>query len=340
MTVRKSASIDSLTASIQCASSMMNSAGSVRASDAVLISAVNRRRRASGSIWGSGTSGRRCRADHRAAADPAGRHRRDMFAHPGAGGFAVEVGHAGARAQQPRHGVERDVTGVGFAEGPKHLDPATGRQRRGLPGHPALADARRSHHIHDTTAATDRAVHHGVERRHLPAPTDQARLGAPDQAIPRADRHQPARAHRFVGALDAHPLRVRQHHRCARPAARWTPTASPRRGAPPIPSAAPSRPCSPVAAYPSDPEPISPAITRPEFRPTRNRSATPSRRCTSAANRLRLLLDGQGGKAGPKSVILQRNWGTEHRHHPVAGVLHGPAVAAHHRRRALHAARS
>jgi hypothetical protein len=30
MTVRKSASIDSLTASIQCASSMMNSAGSVR----------------------------------------------------------------------------------------------------------------------------------------------------------------------------------------------------------------------------------------------------------------------------------------------------------------------
>ena len=32
MTVRKSASIDSLTASIQCASSMMNNAGSVRAS--------------------------------------------------------------------------------------------------------------------------------------------------------------------------------------------------------------------------------------------------------------------------------------------------------------------
>ncbi len=48
--------------------------------------------------------------------------------------------------------------------------------------------------------------------RHLPAPTDQARLGAPDQAIPRADRHQPARAHRFVGPLDAHPLRFSQHH--------------------------------------------------------------------------------------------------------------------------------
>ena len=82
--------------------------------------------------------------------------------------------------------LEGDVAGVRLAEGPEHLDPATGRQRRGLPGHPALADARRSHHIHDTTAATDRAVHHGVEGRHLPAPTDQARLGAPDQAIPRA----------------------------------------------------------------------------------------------------------------------------------------------------------
>jgi len=56
-TVRNSASIDSLTASIQCASSTMNNPGSVRASEAALISAVNRRRRASGSICGSGISG-------------------------------------------------------------------------------------------------------------------------------------------------------------------------------------------------------------------------------------------------------------------------------------------
>ncbi len=42
---------------------------------------------------------------------------------------------------------------------------------------------------------------------------------------------------------------------------------------------------SPIAAYPSDPEPISPAITRPEFRPTRTRRSRPSRCCTSAANR-------------------------------------------------------
>ena len=130
---------------------------------------------------------------------------------PGAGGFAVEVGHTAARPQQPRHHVEGNVTGVGFAEGPKHLDPATGGQRRGLPGHPGLADARRSHHVHHTTAATDRALHHGVERRHLPAPTHQGRLGAPELAVARADPHQPARAHRFVGPLDADPLRFTQY---------------------------------------------------------------------------------------------------------------------------------
>ena len=99
-----------------------------------------------------------------------------------------------------------------LAEGPKHLDPAPGRQRRGLPRHPGLADARRPHHIHHTTAATDRPLQQGVDSGHLPAPTNQARLGASDQPIPRADRHQPARAHRVVGPLDAHPLRFTQDH--------------------------------------------------------------------------------------------------------------------------------
>jgi hypothetical protein len=42
--------------------------------------------------------------------------------------------------------------------------------------------------------------------------------------------------------------------------------------------------CSPTAVYPVGPEPISPAITRPEFSPTRSRSTTPSRRCTSPAS--------------------------------------------------------
>ncbi len=67
-----------------------------------------------------------------------------------------------------------------LAEGPKHLDSATGSQRRGLPGDPALTDARRSDHVHDGAAAVDRTVDDGVERRHLPAPADQADVGTPD----------------------------------------------------------------------------------------------------------------------------------------------------------------
>lgn len=42
--------------------------------------------------------------------------------------------------------------------------------------------------------------------------------------------------------------------------------------------------CRPVAPYPSHPEPISPAITRPEFRPTRTLRFTRSWAATSMAN--------------------------------------------------------
>jgi hypothetical protein len=48
-----------------------------------------------------------------------------------------------------------------------------------------------------------------------------------------------------------------------------------------------------------------------------------------------ILLDGRRGHTRAKSLILQRDWGAEQRHHPVAGVLHGSAVAAGHRRRPL-----
>ena len=138
---------------------------------------------------------------------------RHAFANPGPRGFALQVFDPAQRAQQPRHRVEGNIVGMRFAVDPHHLDPATGRGRRGLPRHPALADTWRSHHGHDTTAATGRAVHHGVEGGHLPAPTDQAHLGAPDQALPRPDRQQPVRAYGLVGALDGHPHRFRKHHR-------------------------------------------------------------------------------------------------------------------------------
>ncbi len=122
VTVKKSASIDSLTASIQCASSMMNSAGSVRAIEMVLTSAVNRRRRASRSIWGGAHVGdpeQVVEQKHVLRVGVGG----DIGSQSSASGVTVEVSRSAARTQQTRHGVERDVTCMGLAEDPKHLRP-------------------------------------------------------------------------------------------------------------------------------------------------------------------------------------------------------------------------
>ena len=89
---------------------------------------------------------------------------------------------------------------------------ASGRGRGGLPGHPAFADARRSHDIDHATAGTDGAVRKGVEGRHLPAPTDQTRLGAAAAASARADRHQSAHRNRFIRPLDVRLLGFTQQH--------------------------------------------------------------------------------------------------------------------------------
>ena len=158
----------------------------------------------------------------------------------------------------------------------------------------------------------------------------------PDLAISRADRHQPASAHRFVGPLDAHPLRFSQHHGVldqprgrlrqhhpARGRHRFHPLRKPDRLAG---RGVSQRPRTDLTGdHPTriqaHPHPQSHAVAAPHF----------------GRQPVRLLLDGQRGQAPPKSMILQRNRGAEDRHHPVAGVLHGPAaVALHHRRRALH----
>ncbi len=137
---------------------------------------------------------------------------RDLFPDPGAGGWVVQVGHAAAR-RRPRHGMKRDLTGVRFAEGPKHLHPTPGRRHR------PSAPPRPNPQPH-TTAATDRALHHGVPRRRL-LQTDQARLGAPDRPS-----RGPIATTRRANTLDAHLLPVSPASRRARRVARWTPTAS------------------------------------------------------------------------------------------------------------------
>ncbi len=141
-------------------------------------------------------------------------------------------------------------------------------------------------------------------------------------------------AHRFVGSLDAHPRRFSQHHGVLdQPRGRLR-QHHPARGRHRFhPLRKPYRLAGRGVAQ-------QPRTDLTGDHPTRIQAHPHPQRHAIAALHLgrqpvRLLLDGQRGKAAPKSMILQRNWGAEQRHHPVAGVLHGPAVALHHRRRPL-----
>ena len=187
----------------------MSSDGSVRANEAVaLISAVNRRRRASGSIWGAARPGLRCRAGHQAAADPA-RRRRLVRPEPGPCGAAVKVSHTGGRAQQRGHRLGSGCHGVGTRKRPE-----TPRSREMPPARQPLAPpgscrCRWSHHIttppRPRTAGSTMALRH----RHLPVPTEQA---SPPRGKPTPCRDPIATSlahlHWLIGALDGQRLGV------------------------------------------------------------------------------------------------------------------------------------
>jgi hypothetical protein len=128
-------------------------------------------------------------------------------------GSGFEALDAEGRSQQPRRRIERNVTGVGFAEGPEDFDSAGSRKRRGLSGHPALADARRSHHVDHAAATPDRAVDDGIECGHLPTPTDEAHVSAPEQTAAPVGRQQDTGGDGFGHALDLHELRFAQSRR-------------------------------------------------------------------------------------------------------------------------------
>ena len=63
-------------------------------------------------------------------------------AHLVAGSLPIKTVDTGGRAQQPRDGMEGDLTGVRLAEGGEHLDTASGRHRRDFTHETALANAR------------------------------------------------------------------------------------------------------------------------------------------------------------------------------------------------------
>ena len=95
----------------------------------------------------------------------------------------------------------RECRWRGFAEGPVHLVSATGRQRRGLPRHPGLAMPGGPTTLTTGTAATDHVVHD--RRRGRPSPSAD-RPGSPRRARPaqRAGRSPAAGARApFIGPL-------------------------------------------------------------------------------------------------------------------------------------------
>ena len=126
-------------------------------------------------------------------------------AHSIAGGLPVKTLDAGGRAQQPRDGMEGDLAGVRLAEGGEHLHATATRHRRHLAHQTALADTRRPHHADHRAVAVDGTVQQALDGRHLPAPTDQSRLGTADSAMPFADGQQAMGAHRLVSTLNLDP---------------------------------------------------------------------------------------------------------------------------------------
>ena len=142
--------------------------------------------------------------------------------YPGAGGLCVKTIDAGARTQQPRHGIERDLAGVRLAESGEHLDTTGGRHRRHFAHQTALADARWPHHTDDTALALDCTVQQVLGGEHLPPPTDQIRLDTLDEAMPFLDAQQRLGRDGLIGTLDLNQLRLTEGWLRLQPVARWT----------------------------------------------------------------------------------------------------------------------
>src|SRR6476661_5576210 len=96
-------------------------------------------------------------------------------AHSIAGGLRAKTIDACRSAEQPRDGMEWDLTGVRLAEGGEYLNIAVTSHRRNFVHETALADARRSGHADHSAVAIDRTVQQPLNGRHLPPPTHQIR---------------------------------------------------------------------------------------------------------------------------------------------------------------------
>src|SRR5271166_305996 len=109
--------------------------------------------------------------------------------------------------------MEGELAGMRLTERGERLHTAATRHTRHLANQTALADARWSYHADHSAVPVDGAVQQALDGGHLPAPTDQIRLSAPDRPI-LAHAQQAADRNVVIGTLDANRLRLTES-RCA-----------------------------------------------------------------------------------------------------------------------------
>src|SRR4029077_18768261 len=103
----------------------------------------------------------------------------DPFPQSIPGDLCIKTFNSGGRTQELSDRIERNLAGVGFAEGGEHLDSTCYGHSRNLAHQTAFTDTRRSHHSDNSAVTVDCSDQQPLDGRHLRAPTDQIRFSAP-----------------------------------------------------------------------------------------------------------------------------------------------------------------
>ena len=229
--------------------------------------------------------------------------------------------------------MEGDAVGVGFAVGAEHLHAAAGGFPREFRNDATLADSRRTDHADHCPASADGLVEDSAQCGEFPYPSYQGRvvpaptgISGAQQTIGRDGR---------VRAFDEYPLGFAEHGGVADQVRGGFADRYParRRGRFHPLRHAHLNPDGGVAARPGI-DITGDDLTGIQADPQSQVDAVEA--LGFSCQQGHLVLDIERGQAGPKSMILQGNWGTEQCHDAVAGELvHRAAIALHHRRRTV-----
>jgi hypothetical protein len=247
----------------------------------------------------------------------------------------IDICYPSDIAQQPRRHMKRNLGGMGFTEGRKHLRTAAARQCGRLVNKTALADARRSRHIHDAPMTADGPIQHACDGVQFPLTSNQSGARQPHLRGPRPHGDQATSQDRFIGTLDTHHLRLTQSrsvinqsrggrakHHPTRRSDRLHPLSHPHlltnRGVTERPR----------TDFPGD------HLTGVQSNPQQQVDAVAV--LDVGGKPVRLLLNCHRRQTRSNSVVLHCYRCAEHRHDPVTGELvHRAAIPLDHRRAAL-----